>query len=251
MCREQIRIALAFYTCFPVGRVVGAPDFAGVCWPVAFVGAIVGGLGGLCAVLAYLLGLPAEIAALIALVAMALITGALHEDGLADFVDGVGGGVDRAARLAIMRDSRLGSYGALALCASLLLRVFAIARLFDSGVVAAILILCFVGSASRVAGLLPMRLLAPARTDGAGAGIRPPNWRALGVAAGMVVAFGLMPMLAGVGPWRLLAASLLAAFGALAVTHAARRAIGGYTGDVLGAAQQIGEIAALLAFCAR
>lgn len=251
MCHEQFCAALAFYTRFPFERVVGAPDFEAACWPVAIVGALVGGAGGLCALLAHLAGLPVEVVAVVAIVAMALMTGALHEDGLADFVDGVGGGVDRTARLAIMRDSRLGSYGALALCASVLLRVFAIAHIFASGVGAAILVLVFVGAASRIAGLVPMRLLSPARMDGAAAGVRAPGWPALGVAAGVIVAIGGMPALAGIGLWRVLAASLMAALGALAVTRIARRAIGGYTGDVLGAAQQIAEIAALLVFCAR
>lgn len=251
MSYEQLCAALAFYTRFPVGRVVGAPDFAVACWPVAVVGALVGGMGGICALLAYLAGLPTEIAGVVALAAMALMTGALHEDGLADFVDGVGGGVDRTARLAIMRDSRLGSYGALALCASILMRVFAIAHIFDSGGVAAVLVLAFIGAASRVAGLLPMRLLSPARMDGAAAGVRAPVWRALAVAAGVIMAFGGVLVLAGVAPLRMLAAALAAAFGALAATRVARRAIGGYTGDVLGAAQQIAEIAALLVFSAR
>ncbi len=208
-------------------------------------------MGGICALLAHLAGLPTEIAAVVALAALALMTGALHEDGLADFVDGVGGGVDRTARLAIMRDSRLGSYGALALCASMLMRVFAIAHIFDSGGVAAVLVLAFIGAASRVAGLLPMRLLSPARMDGAAAGVRAPGWRALAVAASVITALGGVLVLAGVTPLRMLAAALAAAFGALAATRVARRAIGGYTGDVLGAAQQIAEVAALLVFSAR
>lgn len=251
MFLDQIRNALAFYTRLPVAGTGAAPDFAAATWPVAVAGAIIGAVGGLSALLLRRVGLPAEISAVGALVAMALMTGALHEDGLADFVDGVGGGVDRATRLAIMRDSRLGSYGALALCAGFLLRTFAIAAVIDSGGVGIVFLLSFVGAASRVAGLTPMLFLASARTDGASVGVRPPTGRALGVAAGAVLALGVIPALAGVASGRLLAALILAVAGALLVTDAARRSIGGYTGDVLGAAQQLAEIGALLALCAR
>jgi adenosylcobinamide-GDP ribazoletransferase len=252
MFLDQIRNALAFYTRLPVAGTGAAPDFAAATWPVAVAGAIIGAVGGLSALLLRRVGLPAEISAVGALAAMALMTGALHEDGLADFVDGVGGGVDRATRLAIMRDSRLGSYGALALCAGFLLRTFAIAAVIDSGGVGIVFLLSFVGAASRVAGLTPMLFLASARTDGASVGVRPPTGRALGVAAGAVLALGVIPaLLAGVASGRLLAALILAVAGALLVTDAARRSIGGYTGDVLGAAQQLAEIGALLALCAR
>jgi adenosylcobinamide-GDP ribazoletransferase len=251
MFLDQLRMALAFYTRLPVACAGAAPDFARASWPVAVVGSIVGAGGGLCASLLHLAGLSAEISAVGALVAMACMTGALHEDGLADFVDGVGGGVDRATRLAIMRDSRLGSYGALALCAGVLLRMFAIAGVMDFGALGVISLLSFVGAVSRVAGLMPMLHLAPARTDGAGVGVRPPTGHALAVAGGVVLSLGVAPALAGVAPGRLLAASILAVAGALLVTVAARRSIGGYTGDVLGAAQQLAEIAALLVLCAR
>jgi adenosylcobinamide-GDP ribazoletransferase len=251
MVPDQIRNALSFYTRLPVAGAGAGPDFAAASWPVAVAGAIVGAWGGVCAVFLSLLGLSADISAVGALVAMALLTGALHEDGLADFVDGLGGGVDRAARLAIMRDSRLGSFGALALFASVLLRTFAIAGImrFDAAVVVSLL--SCVGAASRVAGLAPMLMLAPARSDGAGAGVSPPSTRAFLIAVGVVAAFGIIPAVAGVTPWRLLAAIILSGVSALLVTRAARRSIGGYTGDVLGAAQQVAEIAMLLALSAQ
>jgi adenosylcobinamide-GDP ribazoletransferase len=251
MVFNQMRDALAFYTRLPVACAEAAPNFAAASWPVAVAGALIGACGGLFAELLRAFGLSVEISAVGALIAMALLTGALHEDGLADFVDGIGGGVDRGARLAIMRDSRLGSFGVLALVSSVLLRTFAIAEIMDFNVAGAVSLLCFVGAASRVAGLAPMVMLAPARSDGAGAGVRPPTRRAFAVAVGVVFLFGLLPAFAGVALGRLFAAMFLAGAGALLVTIAARRSISGYTGDVLGAAQQMAEIAALVAVCAR
>ncbi|MBO6957023.1 MAG: adenosylcobinamide-GDP ribazoletransferase, partial [Rhizobiales bacterium] len=78
-------------------------------------GVVVGGLGGLIAILAVTVGVTPLLAALIATTAMVLVTGALHEDGLADCADGFGGGRDRDRKLEIMRDSAIGTYGVLAL----------------------------------------------------------------------------------------------------------------------------------------
>jgi adenosylcobinamide-GDP ribazoletransferase len=176
------------------------------------------------------LGLSQSVAVLWALAANILVTGALHEDGLADTADGFGGGSTRERKLAIMRDSRIGSYGAIALALSLILRVTALSlatRPAWSLLLAAVF--------GRAAMLVLLLLLRPARTDGLAA----PLARGAPVLAVVGIALSL---LLGV----LSARALCAATGvALAMSFAARRQIGGYTGDILGATEQIAECAVL------
>jgi adenosylcobinamide-GDP ribazoletransferase len=203
------------------------------------VGILVALVGWAAFAIAVALGLPATIAALLAVAATVLVTGALHEDGLADTADGLGGGADRARKLAIMRDSRTGAYGVLALVLSIALRAAALSVLTTPRVGAALVAAHVV---SRAALPVVMRGLAPARDDGLGASAGQPDDSAVGwcLAIGIVVALlclGFVPGLVGF----VIAAIAIAAFAALA-----RRQIGGYTGDVLGAAQQIGEIVMLL-----
>src|ERR1700677_2723291 len=122
--------SLRFFTRLPLPtRETEPPDWAQIAWSAPFAGAIVGAIGGLALVVANELSLPPFLAATLAIAALALTTGALHEDGLADVADGFGGGSTREAKLAIMRDSRIGAFGAIALVLSLLLRVGALASL--------------------------------------------------------------------------------------------------------------------------
>jgi adenosylcobinamide-GDP ribazoletransferase len=190
-----------------------------------------------------LIGLAGAPAALLALAAQTGLTGALHEDGLADTADGFGGGRDKAAKLAIMRDSRLGSYGAMALIFSIGLRASALASLPDPVAVTAAL--AAAGALSRAALVALYGGLAPARTDGLGATLGRPDRGRVALALGL----GFALAVAGLG-LSAIPAVLAAAVAALAVARLARRQIGGYTGDVLGAAQQAAEIAVLLALAA-
>jgi len=106
---------LRFYTRLPTPADAGAhapPDFEASDWALPLVGALVGVLAGAALLIAMRLGLSPTLAATVAVATMALVTGALHEDGLADFVDGIGGGATPERKLEIMRDSRLGAYGA-------------------------------------------------------------------------------------------------------------------------------------------
>src|ERR1041384_6399585 len=134
---SDLRIAIAFLTRIPMPHPEGAQ-------PATFVRAhrafpLVGAAIGLAVGLVYLgllaIGLPNFAAAALALGASALVTGALHEDGLADMADGFGGGRDRAAKLEIMRDSRLGTYGAMILLVSFVAKVAALAALVDAVIV--------------------------------------------------------------------------------------------------------------------
>jgi adenosylcobinamide-GDP ribazoletransferase len=174
----------------------------------------------------------------------ALITGALHEDGLADTADGFGGGATREAKLDIMRDSRIGTFGVLALIFSIGLRTAALADIATRWHVFAALIAAH--ALSR--GVLPaaIRRLDPARDDGLGAGAGRPEQNQV------LIAFGLALVVAviAIGLRAGLSAALGAAIVAAAIGWLARRQIGGQTGDVLGAIEQGAETAVLLAAAA-
>jgi adenosylcobinamide-GDP ribazoletransferase len=239
-------LATAFLTRIPIG--VAAPEpgaIAAAAWSFPLVGAGVGGIAALVFFILEVVGFGAAPAALLAVVAGIAVTGALHEDGLADTADGFGGGRDRSEKLAIMRDSRQGSYGIIAIAASLGLRAAAIASTPDP--ISAGLALIAAHAASR--GLLPvaMRVMVPARADGRGAiaGRPSPTGAAIAALLGAAIA------LAALGPFRGLAALAIAGLAVALTALLARRQIGGYTGDVLGAFQQIGEIAMLLVAAAK
>jgi adenosylcobinamide-GDP ribazoletransferase len=169
-----------------------------------------------------------------------LTTGCLHEDGLADTADGFGGGNTSERKLDIMRDSHIGVYGVCALALSLVLRVGAVASLPSTHAVVWALIAAH--AAARAAMPAFMLLLPPARSDGLAfdAG-RPPREA---VAAAAVIGFLILAICLHLGHG-VLALILLAVVVAL-MAWLAMRQIGGQTGDVLGALEQVSEIVVLL-----
>lgn len=207
------------------------------------VGAGIGLAGGAAYLVAHGVGLPPVLAAIAAVGVQALLTGALHEDGLADMADGLGGGGDRDRKLEIMRDSRIGSYGAIALMLGLAARIGAIAAIDDPAATAAALVAS--GAASRA--LLPSltRYFEPARRDGIAATAGRPTLGIALTAGGLAILVAVLTT-GGVG----VAAIGVAAAAAFGLGWIARRQIGGYTGDVLGAAQQAAEIFFLLTLVA-
>jgi adenosylcobinamide-GDP ribazoletransferase len=243
---EEFAIATGLLTRLPVATEAAEPGaVAAASWAFPLVGA---GIGALCAsafFLAQLLGCANPAAALVAVMAGLAVTGALHEDGLADTADGFGGGRDRQAKLAIMRDSRHGSFGILALILSVGLRAAALSALGEP--IGAGLALLAAHAASRAILPATMRMMAPARPDGLGAAAGRPS---LPVTLAATLIGGAVA-LAALGPARG-AVALLAAIAAVALAAMlAQRQIGGYTGDVLGAFQQIGEIVMLLVAAAK
>jgi adenosylcobinamide-GDP ribazoletransferase len=237
--------ATAFFTKVPVGMPSGAWQLAASAWAFPLVGAGIGAVAALAFFAAQLIGLGVWPAALLSVLSGLALTGGLHEDGLADTADGFFGGHGREAKLAIMRDSRLGAFGVLAIVLSVLLRAAALAAIAD--VIHAGLALIAAHAASRAALPVAMRGLTPSRADGLGAAAgmpRPAN--ALGATA-----IGVLIGVAALGPLRGLIALGLTGVAVCAMAGLARRQIGGYTGDVLGAIQQIGEIVMLLAASAR
>lgn len=218
----------------PLGRAVRV-------FPI--IGALIGLAGGIAYAISYGVGLPGLVAALIAVAVTAALTGALHEDGLADMADGFGGGRTREDKLALMRDSRIGAYGVLALLLVVAIKVGAVADMKTTG--AAIAGLIAAGAASRAVMPAMMRWVPPARNDGlsamAGTPGRDPVWT--GIAIAIVISVLLLS-------WTGVVALLVCGIGALVVAWLARRQISGQTGDVLGATQQITELLFLLGLAA-
>jgi adenosylcobinamide-GDP ribazoletransferase len=241
----DLRLALAFLTRLPV-PIDGAPPPTALArasrtFPLA--GLIIGLVGGLVFALATALSLSSMLAAILTVAVTVAVTGALHEDGLADTADGFGGGATREDKLAIMRDSRIGSFGVLALILAIAARVASLAALGTPA--AAFAALVAVHAASRAFVVAVMEREPLARSDGMAASAGRPSracllW-ALGLAALITI---VVQGLAGI------VALAVGAAVAWALARLARRQIGGYTGDVLGAVQQASEIAMLLAIVA-
>jgi adenosylcobinamide-GDP ribazoletransferase len=231
--------ALRFFTRLPVPAWVGhsqeALDRAARYFPL--VGAFIGVLGGLTFLLAALV-LPVSIALIFSMAATLLITGAFHEDGLADAVDGFGGGWTKPQVLAIMKDSRIGSYGATALALMLLAKFNALYELPDEWIAPA---LVAAHAASRFCPTALIYSLDYVRDDDSSRA-KPLAVR-MGVGSlALAALFGLLPL--ALLPWKAALAGL--ALAALMTFLAARyfvRRIGGYTGDCLGATQQGAELA--------
>jgi adenosylcobinamide-GDP ribazoletransferase len=238
--------AMAFFTRLPIDpRAPSEWRLADAAWAFPLVGAGIGGAAALALLLAQLVGLAIWPAALLSVLGGIALTGALHEDGLADTADGFCGGRNREEKLAILRDSRQGTYGVLAIVLSVLLRAAALAEVGD--VIHAGLALIAAHATSRAALPAAMMGLTPARPDGLGAMAGKPR------VGGAILAalFGTAIALAALGPVRGAIALCLTGVVVFAMAELARRQIGGYTGDVLGAFQQVGEIAILLAASAR
>lgn len=238
----DIAICIGFYTriVVPQRQDAGARPFAAAQWAAPVAGAVVGFGVGLIALIGMYLGLPATVAAVFALGAGIMLSGALHEDGLADTADGFGGGHQRSDKLAIMRDSHIGSYGVLALGLSLLARFAAIAALAAISPFTLLIAVIAAHAASRA--ILPalMVFLPPARQDGLAAGIGHIDPSSAYLACGI----GFALLLPGGFTFAIIAALFLACIAYLAARIALAQ-IGGQTGDVLGAIQQLGEIAIL------
>lgn len=228
---------LAFFSRLPVARGGGVDLRLGAgAWPLA--GLLLAVPAALLLLALRGLDVPPLVAASAALAATAALSGGLHEDGLSDAADGLGGGRTRQDKLAIMRDSRLGTYGALALVFTVLIRVAGLAALaWDAA--AAALALLLTALLSRSIALWHWNALLPARADGLAVAAGRPDWAALllGLALGGMAAVLLLLAFGGGA----VLALLLAGLAVMLFTRLCRRQIGGHTGDTIGAAQQIAE----------
>lgn len=248
--------ALRFYSRLPVPQFSFdaephvLPDFSRIAWAIPIAGAVIGAIGGLAGAGAMLAGLSPMIAAALALATLVIITGCFHEDGLADACDGLWGGMTPERRLEIMKDSRIGAYGAAGLALSLLIRFAALTELFRLMGPFAGLAIPAVAGLSRVLALVPTLALEPARIGGLAASAPMPGARAIlialalggGLFAGTCLLLDVAPAL-----WMCLVPLALVLILSISLM---RNKIGGFTGDLLGATQQLAEIALLLTLAA-
>ena len=186
---------------------------------------------------------PQPVAAVLIVALGVLLTGGLHEDGFADLCDGLGAGGDKERTLEIMRDSRMGAFGAIGLILLIGLKVAALASMPPALVPMTLLVM---HGLSRLAPLLAVVTGGPASDNGLGKSIE-------GEGRGVRIAFILVYLLIFAGlVWtlgagmRLLAVALVFALLHLATRFLYQRRLGGYTGDCLGALQQVGEVSVLL-----
>jgi adenosylcobinamide-GDP ribazoletransferase len=239
----DVTISILICTRLPLGisAPIGSGDVARASWALPVAGALVGATGALVFWGAFELSLPPPLAAALALSAMLVVTGCLHEDGLADTADGFGGGWDQARKLEIMRDSRLGTYGACALAMSLLLRWAALCVLAGPAPVGAALMAAHVAARASLPAF--MHLVPPARGDGLSARAGQPTRQAAVVAA----LIGMVTLMVMLGLPAMAISLVLATCVGFLMARLSLRQIAGQTGDVLGALEQVIEIVILLA----
>ena len=249
----MLRAAIAFFTRLPVGKAPLPPTFQGVLAWLPVIGLIVGGLVALATGVAALL-LPAPLCGLLGCLVWVLVTGGLHLDGVADCGDGLSVETTPARRLDIMKDSRLGTFGGTALFFVLALKSVTLYLLVEaclpdlhtdlpSAFLALAKACCMAGVLSRSLVFLAMRLPS-ARPEGLGealhAGLQIRSER-LALAAGLVIC-----LLNGWQGLAALGASLVVTF---LLLSAARRRLGGVTGDVFGCLIELAECTGRAACC--
>ena len=250
----DLAACLRFWSRLPVPGLPGEPeahampDFGIATRMLPLAGFVIALPAALVLAFGLTLALPPIVVGALAIATLALTTGGLHEDGLADTVDGLGGGASPARRLEIMKDSCIGSYGGLALIVSVLVRVGALSAIAEQSLWLAVTALVASAAVSRATGLLPLLLLPPARLDGAGRAAAAPQGDALWAMAGSAALIALLPMFAGASLGRVIVALIAAVFAAWLLVPLARKMIGGQTGDIAGAAQQMAEMAMLIVF---
>ncbi|MDA9930023.1 adenosylcobinamide-GDP ribazoletransferase [Alphaproteobacteria bacterium] len=220
------------------------PDFVSALWAFPLVGLVIGASGGAVLLGAIMVGIPPMVGAAVALFVAAMLAGAMHEDGLADMADGFGGGKDAAMKIRIMHDSRIGSYGVMALALTTAARLGLLMALTD--ILAGWKSVAFIALAYAASRFAPVLQLASfpisphaklALLTGKPGGIRV-----------IVAALIWMVPLAGLAGWTLsLIAALAVSVTGLGTGYLANRQVNGLTGDVMGAGIILSEISFMTA----
>lgn len=240
---EELGLAVGLLTRLPLPAFENRTKatIASAFWAYPLAGALVGAAAAAIFWLAATAGFSSVIPAVLAMAVSTLISGGFHEDGLSDFWDGLGGGRTRDDKLAIMRDSRIGTYGALALFFTLSLHIALIVNLYDyAGLATVAAALISMEIAARGSIALPVAFLGPARDRGLGhalAGL-PQKTLVIAVFIAILIPIGLLGfdgviMVAG------------ATVGAAVITLLAGYFLDGFTGDVLGATVTTARLFAL------
>lgn len=242
----DVALAMSLLSRLPVETMYKIPDTAWAgqaraVWAFPLVGALLGVIAAGAGWVALSFGLSVWIAAGLVLATLIVTTGAMHEDGLADCADGFWGADTVKRRLEIMKDSQIGTYGVLALILVTGLRWLGYGLLLGQGIGALIAI----AALSRGAIPAVMVALPHARAGGLSRTVGRPDRKMALIGAGL--GFGIAVICLG---WAALPAALVGAVAAITVALIARRKINGQTGDVLGAVQQIAELAVILVLIA-
>lgn len=236
-----LKDSLGFLTVAPVSAASRPSAESGWAWPIT--GALLGAIAGAAVLLLSFLGASPAAASLVAVVLLVAMTGAFHEDGLADAADGIFSGKDRDSVFKIMKDSRIGTFGALALITVFAARWLGVASLAsDWSAFGGLAAAC---ASSRAAMLAAMHFVPPAREDGLSASMGAPSGRTVAWAALIAAVIAILAC-----GWAALPMLAVAALAAAAIGWHSRSKLGGQTGDVLGACQQCAEAAALLCLAA-
>jgi adenosylcobinamide-GDP ribazoletransferase len=251
---SEFAAATAFLTRLPASWLgvdpQSRPDFSVAARTFPLVGLLVGLVGAIAALFGASLGLPPLAAAVLSLAATVALTGALHEDGLADTADGFGGGTTASRKLEIMRDSRIGTYGGVTLVLSLLLRASLIATLLPYGALPVATALVAAEMVGRAAMVQLWAALPPARFEGLASSTGRPSsetrWSAIAIAVIAALIAGSL----GTGFFDAVIALVVAGLASYAFQLLCASQIAGQTGDTLGAIQQVALISYLMAIVA-
>jgi adenosylcobinamide-GDP ribazoletransferase len=237
------RIALQFLTQLPAGAIEDWPPdwLARSAKYMPLVGALIGAIAGASIILAAIF-LPEPLPTVVGLITAIAVTGALHEDGLADTVDAFGGGRTRERRLEIMKDSRIGTYGTLALISVLALKGAALAAVDP---VSAALVMIAGHAGARLAPVLTIWALPHAGNGGSKVSEKTSETTLIEIS--IAILFGLIPGLILLPAIAFAIATSAALIAAAVIALIAKCKIGGYTGDVLGAVEQVFETAFFIA----
>ncbi|WP_306256621.1 adenosylcobinamide-GDP ribazoletransferase [Pararhizobium sp. IMCC21322] len=207
------------------------------------IGLVIGIIGALVLSFGTMLQLPYYLISVLTITAMIIATGALHEDGLADMIDGFGGGHDRERKLEIMKDSHIGTYGVLALLLSQVMRVILLASLLPRGLDLAITVLLAAQMISRGYSMFLWAGLPPARSNGLSKQAGQPQRRALVMALVTTSVALLCLLLPNLNIIAILFATALSGLVSYLMIVLCRGQIGGQTGDTIGATQQLCDLA--------
>ena len=243
-CLEDILLALTFFTRIPIHFTVKYHrTLMQACWCFPLIGASIGLVGGTFLYLLLIIQIPVAISAVITICFIIVLTGALHEDGLADTVDGLGGGEDKKSKIEKMRDSRIGSYGVLAILLLTLIKLNAIISLAtEKPYEIAILSIICAHSLSRFSIIVIPYFSIPASNEGLARYAGKPA--TLGFIGSFLLTSILILILLPFD--QAILSAVLAILVAGAVGLLANFQIKGYTGDILGAAQQVSEVTVLV-----
>ena len=234
---KGLRGAIQFLTRIPI-RLSEPPELTRCVPWFPLTGGLIGlAVGGVAAGLAELV--PMTVAAAVAVVTGVLITGAFHEDGLADTADAFGGGWTREERLRILSDPLHGSYGVAAMCSTIVVRILCVAALAPASAFAGLVAAHALGRSAAVGAMTTFPL---ATADGLGAGYAAGLSRQRAV-VGVLSGAAIAALATG---WWVAPLAAAAVVGAVAVGALAMRKIGGVTGDVLGAVEQATECLVLV-----